>query len=467
MAELSLSGRPPVPPSSWAAVTARRELWLWAALAVAALAIAGVFALLLALSRIPGIETVFAWPVDFFHKGLVIHVVFSFVFWFLAVFAALASLASWDVVFERPRHAGLGAAAGAGMAVAAPLLFVPALLDRGAATLNNYVPVIVDPLYYFGLVLLFAAAAAVAVRLLANLRLEDAVAHPAIAAVATAAVALAVALCCLIIAGGLSIGSEVGHAFNEDLFWGAGHGLQFTNTALVIGAWVLLARAAPDARRPCRTVLLAALAILLLAVLALPWFYAVFPPFGAEQNQAFTTMQYAFAPASLLAAGAVLAALPRPFSWREPAVLCLMLSLLLFAVGGLLGFFVDGADTRTPAHYHGVIAAVTLAFMGLFYTFFLPRLGRAPVAAAWQRIQLHLFAWGQLLACVGLFVAGGHGAPRKVAGEAQGLEGIVPIVGLAMNGLGGLIAVVGGIVFVVLVLIAFGRRQHAGPAANI
>ena len=37
----------------------RRELWGWSALAVGALAIAGVFAFLLAISRIPGIETVF------------------------------------------------------------------------------------------------------------------------------------------------------------------------------------------------------------------------------------------------------------------------------------------------------------------------------------------------------------------------------------------------------------------------
>ena len=71
-----------------------RELTGWVAIAVGALGVAGAFALLLAISRVPGVETVFPWPLGFFHKGLVIHVVFSFVVWFLAVFGALSLLAA-------------------------------------------------------------------------------------------------------------------------------------------------------------------------------------------------------------------------------------------------------------------------------------------------------------------------------------------------------------------------------------
>src|SRR6202161_3037575 len=72
----------------------QRELIGWAWLAVGALAVAGVFALLLALSRIPGIEKTPFWPIDFFYKGLVIHVVFSLVFWLQGVFAFLVSVAT-------------------------------------------------------------------------------------------------------------------------------------------------------------------------------------------------------------------------------------------------------------------------------------------------------------------------------------------------------------------------------------
>ena len=52
----------------------------------------------------------------------------------------------------------------------------------------------------------------------------------------------------------------------------------------------------------------------------------------------------------------------------------LLSSLVLFAVGGVLGFMIAGLDIVIPAHYHGSTVAVTIAFMGLCY-FLLPRLG--------------------------------------------------------------------------------------------
>ena len=67
----------------------RRQLWQWSALAVVSLAIAGVFAGLLVLSRAPGTSESVPWPEDFFQKGLIVHVSLSFVVWFLAVFGAL------------------------------------------------------------------------------------------------------------------------------------------------------------------------------------------------------------------------------------------------------------------------------------------------------------------------------------------------------------------------------------------
>ena len=53
-------------------VDARWEVRAWLMLGVAALAIAGVFALMLAVSRVPGTEDIVPWPPHFFEKGLVI-----------------------------------------------------------------------------------------------------------------------------------------------------------------------------------------------------------------------------------------------------------------------------------------------------------------------------------------------------------------------------------------------------------
>ena len=424
----------------------RRELTGWVAIAVGALGIAGLFALLLALSRVPGVEAILPWPVAFFHKGLVIHVVFSFVVWFLAVFGALALLATDRLASGTLPSPTLGLGAVAGSVLALPMLFVPALLDRGQPTLNNYVPVIIDPLYYAGLGLLAVSIGCVAARLLASARPANLRRDGIAATIAAAALACLLAIACFALALRFLAATFYSHDFNEALMWGGGHVLQFVNTLLLIAVWGLLA--APFVTRQPTSALALSSALLLTGSLLAPAFYFLFAPFSPEQTQAFTWLQYILGPPAAIVAAAVLARLRRPWPWREPAFLAVALSMLLFAVGGALGLFVDGADTRTPAHYHGVIAGVTLAFFGLFFSRFMPLLDKPIENLRRQRLILHLFAWGQLGACIGLFVAGGHGAPRKVAGEAQGLVDLAPMVGMAMNGLGGLVAVIGGILFV-------------------
>mgnify|MGYP005637200315 FL=1 len=136
---------------------------------------------------------------------------------------------------------------------------------------------------------------------------------------------------------------------------------------------------------------------------------------------------------------------------RDPVLLCLLLSPVVFAVGGILGLFVDGGDTRTPAHYHGIIAGINLSFMGLFYGFFLPLLDRDLKPGKALYAQIYMFGGGQLVASVGLFLAGGYGTPRKTAGGAQGLEAIGAKIGMYMNGIGALIAVIGGVMFIWMV----------------
>ena len=71
---------------------ARRELRGWCSLAILSLALAGIFALLLAFSRTPGVQAWVPWPAAFFGKGLVVHVVFAFIVWFLAILGAVGGL---------------------------------------------------------------------------------------------------------------------------------------------------------------------------------------------------------------------------------------------------------------------------------------------------------------------------------------------------------------------------------------
>jgi cytochrome c oxidase subunit 1 len=307
--------------------------------------------------------------------------------------------------------------------------------------------------------LLAGSIGCAALRLLSSARAANLRRDGVAATVASAALVYLLALACFGLALSALAGAPFSHDFNEALVWGGGHVLQFVNTLLLVAAWSLLAT--PFAGGLPRVSLALSSGLLLLGALPAPALYFLFPPFSPEQTQAFTWLQYVLGPAVAIVALAVVGRIRRPWPLRDPAFLALALSVLLFTVGGALGLFVDGADTRTPAHYHGVIAGVTLAFFGLFHSHFLPLLGRPAPGSRRMRLIVHLFAWGQLAACVGLFIAGGHGAPRKVVGDAQGLVDLVPMIGMGLNGLGGLVAVAGGVLFVWTAASALARGADA------
>lgn len=448
---------------------ARDELRAWAMLAIGSLAIAGVMALMLAFSRLPGVEKVFPWPLDFFAKGLVIHVIFSLVIWFLAVFALLASIATFEIAPFQPRLNSLGSTGAMLVAMSFPFLFVPAFINDTAASLNNYVPVIVHRAYYFGLVLLALGIALPAARLLANVSPRNfRETGPVAVAMSAGAVIYFIGLICIAAALGLSWGAEPVRTFHEHLFWGGGHLLQFLYAVLMLTAWFILIRSTlgplsfdPEIFR---------LAILLLAVFTLPGpaFYKVFEPFSPLQTEAFRRLQLVAAlPSLIIGVGSlsgVLAARRRgPLPWHDPGFLALLLSPVLFGIGGFMGLLITGSDTRTPAHYHGVITGVNLALMGLFFKHCLPALGRPIVPSRTIRAEILMFGIGQLVACVGLFLAGGYGAPRKTpAGAANLADGAV--LGMYLNGIGALIAVAGGVMFVATICRAVMRREPDAPS---
>src|ERR1700735_4254460 len=162
----------------------QRELIGWAWLAVGALAVAGVFALLLALSRIPGMEKTPFWPIDFFYKGLVIHVVFSLVIWLQGVFAFLVSVATLRLAGDDVRAPSLGRIGQGLVLVAFPCLFAPAFLEATQPALTNYIPIILHPDYDLGLFALALGVLAPVVRLLVNLPGRLAAAPPVSAAMA-------------------------------------------------------------------------------------------------------------------------------------------------------------------------------------------------------------------------------------------------------------------------------------------
>lgn len=422
---------------------AQAELRGWLLLAGGALAVAGALALLLAAARTPGVQDRLPWGPDFFHKGLVTHVVFSFQLWLLAMLGALTVPASPR---RLPGFVGLGLATAGAL-----LLLVPTLAGWGQASLNNYVPVLVHPLFYAGLALIAGGVGLAAARTLLR---------PAEwGGVQAAACCLLAALACFALAAArIPAGTDIDH-LNERLFWGGGHVLQFVNTALVMLGWQVLSERA--FARPALPPLLARTCFGALALAATMGLVAYrLDPLGLPHAQAFTRLLWVGLPLPPLVMGAGVAwrLWQGPRDWRSPPVLALALSLAVFALGGAAGFALGVADTRTPSHYHAVIGGVNLVLMGLVHAELLPALGLGP-ATRWVRAQFWLYGGGQLLHAAGFYLAGLVGVARKTAGAEQGLDSGVKLVAMGVVGLGGAVAVLGGVVFVIQLLAALLRRE--------
>jgi heme/copper-type cytochrome/quinol oxidase subunit 1 len=253
-----------------------------------------------------------------------------------------------------------------------------------------------------------------------------------------------------------------GKAYYEILFWGGGHALQFTWTLLMLVAWLWLAGACGAPLRLSPRLALALFALALLAVFVTPLAYLAHDIASVEHRDLLTwAMRAGGGPAIVPIGLAVVLALRdtrRASAAQRPLRAALLASVLLFGAGGLIGVFIQGSNVRIPAHYHGCIVGVTLALMGLVFHL-LPRLGyRAPASrlAAWQP---WVYGLGQLMHIVGLVWSGGYGVQRKVAGAEQVLRSGSEVAGMGLMGLGGAVAIVGGVLFIVVVLGAL-RARH-------
>jgi heme/copper-type cytochrome/quinol oxidase subunit 1 len=131
--------------------------------------------------------------------------------------------------------------------------------------------------------------------------------------------------------------------------------------------------------------------------------------------------------------------------------------VLLFGVGGIIGFMITGSNVTIPAHYHGSIFGVPIAFMGMTYHL-LPRLGFRKVTGRVARWQPGIYGIGQLMHIIGLAWSGGYNVQRKSTDAEQGFE---QVAGMGLMGLGGLISILGGIIFLVVVYLAR-KPQNAG-----
>ena len=435
----------PVPAGARSALAAG-----WLVLALASLVGAGLFSILLVLSRAPYVKDLFPL-VDFFRVALVVHVDLSVLVWFAAFGGLLWSL------HGTARLLGLGWAALALCAAGTLLMCAAPFVQDAPPVMSNYIPVLDGSAFMTGLLVFAAGFAILVVRAMLATRPvgtrpggAGALAFGLSAAAVSAAVALlAFAWSWLALPGGLD-----GKAYYEVLFWGGGHVLQFTWTLLMFVAWLWLADAIGGRIPLSPRVALLLFGIGLAAVFATPVIYLAYEVTSVEHYRLQTWLMrigggLAIAPFAFSMIYGLVSA-PKASREQKPLRNALAWSLVLFGAGALIGMAINGSNVKIPAHYHGAIVGVTLAFMGLAYHL-LPRMGYARPHARLAALQPTLYGAGQLAHVVGLVWSGGYGVQRKVAGAEQVLQGFEQMAAMGLMGLGGLAAVAGGLLFIVIV----------------
>lgn len=450
-----------------AITTGNRRLaraWLW--LALTALLGSGLFSVLLVLARTPGINALLPAG-DFFRVALVVHVDLSVLVWFVAVAGIL-----WSLNLKPIATVGslLTARLAWGLCTAGALLMaLTPFIDSGQAIMANYIPMIDSPTFRAALLVFGAGSLLLVLQTMSwNVPIGPAVDGTGAlrfglhaSAVAAAVALLAFGWSMMVMPAGLPP-----DAHYEILYWGGGHALQFTWTLLMLVSWLVLVQACGGQVPLSARIVLLLFTLALVGVFVTPLAYLMYDISSVEHRNMHTWAMrlgggMAIAPL-MLAVLLGLARLRRLPATLRPLRAAVLASLLLFVAGGLIGLTITGNNVRIPAHYHGSIVGVTLALMGMIY-WLLPRLGYAAPSGRMALFQPWLYGGGQLLHIIGLMWSGGYGVQRKVAGAEQVLRTAGEIAGMGLMGLGGLLAILGGLLFALVIIRAM-RGAAAAPA---
>ncbi|TAN63754.1 hypothetical protein EPN18_01470 [bacterium] len=447
----------------------------WLLLAVFSLVFAGIFALLVALARTPVIETMLPLGRDYIFVALVGHVVLAVVIWFLA-FEGFLWAYSTSVLLRRGLKSEIAGWLSLALSSAGMLLVViSAIFGLGFAELANYVPVLGTPVFYVGLGLFavgvfvniingflsFFAAKTAGVKL-----------RSVTVGMAASSTAVLVAFLCFALSGYFQYSTGKAYLDFERLFWGGGHMLQFANTIAMVTVWAFIAYIVYGRQAVSSAVSKPLYALYLFFVLPAPIIYFIHDTATQAHKESFTTlMQWGlgFSTAVFMLMVIALMVSQKSVPMKRPAFSSLVLSMIIFAVGGVLALTISGVNTIIPAHYHSVIGAVTIAFMGLFYEM-APVFGKAVYSKKMAAVQPYLYFTGILLFAIGLYIAGSHGVARKTYAGAQNLNSWAKIIGMSVMGIGGLVSIAGGITFVVnalATLLKSGATDATLPSAFV
>lgn len=442
---------------------------MWLKNGVIALAIAGLYSIVLVALRTPQLSSFFT-DQSIFKSALVIHVNLSVLVWLLSITCCIWSYSSIKTGLES-FLARLGF-------VSMVVMALSPLYPESTPVMNNYVPMLENIFFVIGLSLFGVVLLCLAIQTVLTAFMEDISGYGdrivAIVKFTSALMFIGVWLCIFLSFSNLDQLKEIVPLdldfYYEMLFWSGGHLLQFIYTQIFMLVLLVFVESRLGGRVKFDAIyemLFALNFVLAMAVFVGHYKYDLSD--GSFKDFFTLHMIYTAGIVPVIFIMMLLSEMIFGIKVKSSRFVSFSFfaSILLFLSGGAIGSAISGVNVTIPAHYHGSIVGISVAFMGLGYVFCFQveimnniskiggvlnvLLSKVSLVEGERKgykmasMQICLLTVGQILHIVGLALAGGYGVLRKMPGAEIDMSAMIY---MGMVGIGGLIAIIGGLMFV-------------------
>ncbi|HTI55920.1 MAG TPA: cbb3-type cytochrome c oxidase subunit I [Verrucomicrobiae bacterium] len=449
-------------------------------------------------------QAVHLLPADLFYRFLTLHGLNMLIFFIIFFEMAILYFAGPILLSSRLPAPRVGWLAFGLMVLGMAVTNAMVLQGKADVLFTSYPPLQADPLYYVGIILFAVGALIVTCLFFATLVVakrehtyEGSIPLVSFGALTAAIIAVITLLHGAVIyiptllwsLGYMNVDPEV----YRMVWWGLGHSSQQINVAAHVSVWYLLAALTVGGVVVSEKVSRMAFALYILFIsMASAHHLLVDPGMGpawkiwntsyAMYLAVLASMVHGFTVPAGIEMGQRLRGYTRgtfewlkKAPWGDPGFSGAALSIVIFGfLGGVTGVTIGTEQIniiahntlRVPGHFHTtVVGGTALAFMAVTY-YVLPLIFRKRVAF-WglAKIQPYLFGVGIVILGMSMIFQGIFGVPRRnwdisAPGAVFQIE-YHPVVQLfqATMGIGGLLAIVGGLAYILIAVVSvfFGR----------
>ncbi|MDD9334792.1 MAG: cbb3-type cytochrome c oxidase subunit I [Rickettsiaceae bacterium] len=428
----------------------------WLGNGIFSLALAGVYSIILVMLRTPMLVNLFP-NTEIFKSVLVIHVNLSILVWLMSVTACVWS---YNLEATTPSITCVIIAF-----ISTALIALSPFCGQNFPVMNNYIPMLENIIFILGISLFGVSVLLFALCTLWNcckISYFNSLINFTI--LSTVIMWLLVWVCfiwsyCQLqeIIKLVPVDIEF---YYELLFWSGGHLLQFIYTQILILVMIVLFHVWIGKELRLKKLYLALLYLNFVISVAAISGHLLYDIIDAEFKEYYTKqMKYGGGIAATLS----LIIMFYEVKWYHSRIggndinpskdirevqmslvkTTIICSNILFLFGGFIGILITGMNVTIPAHYHGSIVGISVACMGFCFLLCDDKQQKN----SYFTTAIITITTGQMLHIIALLFAGGYGVMRKTPGVEMTI-GSKLLMGI-MGG-GGLIAIVGGLMFVII-----------------